>query len=130
MKKYFFLAAMAACVMSCSNDASECLTDTEPTEPTTVTLTFSPYDMEAMTRAAAVPVASPTGVGTTRAAVSDFANKLDIWLYEGTTLLQTIQQESSQTGFATISLTLDKRKTYTLHAPIRAAPVTPPSPTV
>ena len=117
MKKYFFLAAMAACIMSCSNGASEYLTGTEPTEPTTVTLTFSPYDMEAMTtRAAVVPVGSPAGAGTTRAAVADFANKLDIWLYEGSTLLQTVQQESSQTGFATLSLILDKRKTYTLHA--------------
>lgn len=118
MKKYFFFAAVALTVASCTSDNDQ-LTDSTVNnpEPTTVTLTFSPYDMEAMTtRAAVVPVVSPTGAGTTRAAVADFANKLDIWLYEGTDLLQTIQQESSQSGFAILSLTLDKRKTYTIHS--------------
>ena len=103
MKKYFLLAAVALFAASCTSD-NDMLQDESAVnnpDPTTVTLTFSPYDIEAM---------------TTRAAVADFANKLDLWLYEGTTLLQTIQQESSQTGFGTLSLTLDKRKTYTIHA--------------
>ena len=105
MKKYFFFAAVAFTVASCSSDNDQLAESTvNNPEPTTVTLTFSPYDMEAMTRT------------FTRAAVADFANKLDIWLYEGTDLLQTIQQESSQQGFATLSLTLDKRKTYTIYA--------------
>lgn len=119
MKKIFFLAALALTVMSCTNNASEFLTpEAAQPDPTTVTLTFTPYEMEAMTRAG-VECSSvlPTRKrAATRAAVADFANKLDLWLFDGDTPLQSVQQESTQPGFATLSLTLDKRKTYTLIA--------------
>ncbi|MBQ9646102.1 MAG: hypothetical protein IJV24_07080 [Prevotella sp.] len=100
MKKMILLATMAAVMTACTNDAGEYLT-TETPQPTEVTLTFSPYEMEAMTRAQAV---------------SDFANKLDLWLYSDGTLQQQIQQEADQPGFGTLALTLDKRLTYTLYA--------------
>lgn len=121
MRKFFFLAAVALLTTACTSDNDQLLNESAVTnhaDEQTITLTFSPYDMEAMTRAATVPDGSPSGAtrAATRAAVTDFANKLDIWLFEGTDLLQAIQQESTDAGFATLTLTLDKRKTYTLHA--------------
>ena len=70
-------------------------------ETAEVTLTFSPYEMEAMTRAAT--------------SVASVVTHLDVWLINGDNVI-ALQQTSSDAGFGTITATLDKTKTYTLYA--------------
>lgn len=119
MKNFLLFAAVALMATACTSENDQLLNEStvmNQAETETVTLTFSPYDMEAMARAGSVPAGSTGGTRATRAAVADFANKLDIWLFADGEQLQAVQQESSEAGFATLTLTLDKRKTYTLYA--------------
>lgn len=99
MKKCVFFM-MAAIVAGCSSDNGE-----EPVmnqgETAEVTLTFSPYEQTAMTRAAT--------------SVASVVTHLDVWITDGTTT-QDIHQTSSDADFGTLSVTLDKTKTYTLYA--------------
>ena len=76
----------------------------EDEETELVTLTFSPYEQSAMAR-------------TTRAATSiaSVVNHLDVWITDGTTTTD-LHQTSTDAGFGTVSMTLDKTKTYTLYA--------------
>ena len=101
MRKLLFLATFCAAFCACANDASEVMED-EETE--LVTLTFSPYEQSAMAR-------------TTRAATSiaSVVNHLDVWITDGTTTTD-LHQTSTDAGFGTVSMTLDKTKTYTLYA--------------
>ena len=101
MRKLLFLATFCAAFCACANDASEVMED-EETE--LVTLTFSPYEQSAMAR-------------TTRAAMSiaSVVNHLDVWITDGTTTTD-LHQTSTDAGFGTVSMTLDKTKTYTLYA--------------
>lgn len=102
MKKYFLFAAVALMAAACTSD-NDMLQESavQNPQPTQVTLTFSPYQMESMTRAAT--------------AISTLVTRLDVWLTDGTTT-QDIHQTSSDDSFGQISVTLDKRKTYTLTA--------------
>ena len=105
MKKYFFLAAVALMAASCTSDNDQLLDEStvaNQSEPATVTLTFSPYETEAMTRAAQ--------------SVSAFATRLDIWLFEDGAEITSVHQTKDDDGFGTLTLTLDRRKTYTLYA--------------
>ena len=68
----------------------------------TVTIKFSPYEQEAMTRA------------TT--SISTIVTRLDVWIYESGSEVTAIHQSSSDADFGTITTTLDKTKTYTLYA--------------
>ena len=71
-----------------------------------VRLTFSPYEVTAMnapSRRAATSIAS-------------VVNHLDVWLYESGAEVTAVHQSSSDDGFGSISVTLDKTKTYTLYA--------------
>ena len=97
MKKILFLT-VAAVMAACSSDYSE-----EPVtnQQETVTLTFSPYEMSAMTRAAT--------------SISTIVTHLDVWISDGETT-QDVHQTTSDEGFGTVSITLDKTKTYTLYA--------------
>ena len=94
------MAAMAAVCVACSSDNGE-----EPVmnqgETAEVTLTFSPYEQTAMTRAAT--------------SVASVVNHLDVWLVEGDNVTD-IHQTTASDGFGTITATLDKTKTYTLYA--------------
>lgn len=101
MKKLLFLATICAAFCACSNDASEVM-ENEETE--LVTLTFSSYEQSAMARA-------------TRAATSiaSVVNHLDVWITDGTTTTD-LHQSNTDAGFGTVSMTLDKTKTYTLYA--------------
>ena len=101
MKKLLFLATICAAFCACANDASEVMED-EETE--LVTLTFSPYEQSAMAR-------------TTRAAssIAGIVTHLDVWITDGTTT-QDIHQTSADANFGSLSVTLDKTKTYTLYA--------------
>lgn len=51
----------------------------------------------------------------TRGDISDAASRLDMWLTDGTTTTE-IHQASTDAGFGTASVTLNKTKTYTLYA--------------
>jgi hypothetical protein len=101
MKKLLFFATICAAFCACANDTSEVMED-EETE--LVTLTFSPYEQSAMAR-------------TTRAATSiaSVVNHLDVWITDGTTTTD-IHQTNTDADFGTVSMTLDKTKTYTLYA--------------
>ena len=94
-----FIAAMFS---ACSTDVNDEFTSTNDNvpQPEQVTLSFSPYSMENATRASAV---------------SAFATHLDVWISDGTTTTD-IHQSTSDATFGTVSLTLDKTKTYTLYA--------------
>ena len=96
--KFYALAVVAiAALVACTNDgASEVMND----ETAEVRMTFSPYDVEPMMRAA----------------VADYATRLDVWVYEGGTEVQAVHQQSADEGFASLSVRLEKNKTYTVYA--------------
>ena len=52
----------------------------------------------------------------TRAAVADYATRLDVWIYDGETEVQAVHQQSTDEGFASLSVRLEKAKTYTVYA--------------
>ena len=93
------IAALAAC----TNDGAGEVFNNETAE---VRMTFSPYDVEPMTRVD----------GVTRAAVADYATRLDVWIYDGDTEVQAVHQQSTDEGFASLSVRLEKSKTYTVYA--------------
>lgn len=117
MKSLYVFAAVALICAACTNTTE--LTETaEPSvETQRVTLSFSPFTMTPMGAKARV---------ATRATVpvSDVVNRLDVWLMEedSTTALtkrETVaesHQTATDDGFGSLSLTLDKSKTYTLYA--------------
>lgn len=96
--KFYALAVVAmAALVACTNDGAGEVMNHETAE---VRMTFSPYDVEPMMRAA----------------VADYATRLDVWLYEGGSEVQAIHQQSTDEKFASLSVRLDKRKTYTVYA--------------
>lgn len=96
--KFYTLAVVAmAMLTACTNDgASEVMND----KTAEVRMTFSPYEVEPMMRAA----------------VGDYATRLDVWLYEGGTEVQAVHQQSTDEGFASLLVRLEKSKTYTVYA--------------
>ena len=105
MKKEM-IAVLSGLLMltACSSDnGEESVFSGLPAEnETEVTLTFSPYQMEAMTRATV--------------SIADVVTKLDVWIYEGNSEVADIHQTGSDAEFGSVSVTLDKTKTYTLYA--------------
>ena len=101
MKKTMIFAAVALFVCACSSESDEL----QVSEPTEVTLTFSPYEQSAMAR-------------TTRAATSiaSVVNHLDVWIYESGSEVAAIHQTTADAAFGSITVTLDKTKTYALYA--------------
>ena len=93
------MSAAVACMTSCSQMEEPEATKDDPAQ---VFITFSPYDIAPMTRAA-------TSIAT-------IATKLDVWIYESGSEVAAVHQSSSDVGFGSVSLTLDKTKTYTLYA--------------
>ncbi len=102
-------AVVLSCVVlsSCSNDdGKEALLAPPVIEfkddggmDTTVTIHFTRFEIQAMTRAD----------------VSSVASHLDLWISDGVTT-QEIHQSKTDEGYGTVSLMLDKQKTYTLYA--------------
>ena len=86
---------------SCSQ--SDELINNVAKEDTTVTLAFEgiKFDMQ------------PMG---TRATIAESASRLDVWVYENGSEVGAVHQTSSDSGFGTVSLTLNNTKTYTLFA--------------
>jgi hypothetical protein len=99
MKKKMLMLMAAAVVAACSNESSDY---SEHSECSEVVLTFSPYQQEAMTRSAV--------------SIADMVNHLDVWLYESGSEVTAIHQTTSDASFGSVSVTLDKTKTYTLYA--------------
>lgn len=96
--KFYALAVVAmAMLTACTNDgAGEVMND----KTAEVRMTFSPYEVEPMMRAA----------------VADYATRLDVWIYDGDTEVQAVHQQNTDEGFASMSLRLEKAKTYTVYA--------------
>ena len=97
MKKLFFMLAAVVLLMSCSKDDAQVSNN----ETQTVTLTFSPYTMESMTRSAT--------------SIASVVTHLDVWITDGSTEVEA-HQTNADDGFGTVSMTLDKTKTYTMYA--------------
>ena len=96
--KFYALAVVAVAMLTaCTNDGAGEVTNDETAE---VRMTFSPYEVEPMMRAA----------------VADYATRLDVWIYEGDTEVQAVHQQSTDEGFASLSVRLEKSKTYTVYA--------------
>jgi hypothetical protein len=98
MKKVLLIMMATAILAACSSS------DEEPTssELTDVTLTFSPYQVDAITRAAT--------------SIAGIVTRLDVWIYESGSECAAVHQSADDVQFGSISLTLDKTKTYTLYA--------------
>ena len=95
------MIALASMVLTaCSSDNMEELGVIS--DPTDVQMTFSPYEMSAMTRAAV--------------SIADVVTKLDVWIYESGSEVTAIHQTIADESFGSITVTLDKTKTYTLYA--------------
>ena len=88
---------------ACSSESEEqSVFNGSAVEKTEVTLTFSPYQMEAMTR--------------TAVSIADVVTRLDVWIYENGSEVTSIHQTTADAAFGSITVTLDKTKTYTLYA--------------
>ena len=100
MKKTIFtvLCVLGVGLTACTSDELSVAK-----EDTTVTLAFEgiKFDMQ------------PMG---TRATIAESASRLDVWVYENGSEVGTVHQTSSDSGFGTVSLTLNNTKTYTLYA--------------
>ena len=92
-----------AALTACTNDGAGEVMNNETAE---VRMTFSPYDVEPLTRMD----------GVTRSAVADYATRLDLWIYDGGTEVQAVHQQSTDEGFASLSVRLEKSKTYTVYS--------------
>ena len=107
MKRTTFLALAVGLLCACSSDNVE-----EPqTDEMEVTLYFTRFQVEQQS------MASTSSQQVTRAAsdVSEYVTHLDIWISDGTTTT-TYNQSTSDTGFGSLSLTLNKQKQYTIYA--------------
>lgn len=102
MKKIGFFALAIMMLTACSQDEEQIAINGSPVEEETVTMTFSPYQMEAMTR--------------TEVSIADVVNHLDVWIYESGSEVAAIHQTTSDADFGSVSVTLDKTKTYTMYA--------------
>ena len=103
MKKIGFFALAAMVLTTCSSESEEpSALNGSPVENGTVTINFSPYQMEAMTRSAV--------------SIADVVTKLDVWIYENGSEVTSVHQSTSDADFGSVSVTLDKTKTYTLYA--------------
>ena len=105
MKKFLAMAVLVLAAAACTNESDNEVMNSEAVaakpEPTEVTLTFSPYEMQAMTRAAT--------------SIAGVVNRLDVWIVDGSDVT-AISQTAEDAGFGTVTATLDKTKTYTLYA--------------
>lgn len=96
MKNLLFFGLLASLLVSCSSNTD----DDKPGETQMVTLSFSPYEMSSFTR--------------TATSISEYCTHLDVWIVNGTDVIDLHQ--TSGTGFGSMSVALDKTKTYTMYA--------------
>ena len=98
--KRIVIFALAIIALTACTDTADVSTTTADTE-TQVTLTFAPYDVVPITR--------------TDASIATVATRLDVWLITGADTT-TIHQTTADVQFGSISLTLNRTKTYQLIA--------------
>ena len=98
MKKLMFCALAAALLSACEKDAQS----GEVYNKETVTLTFSPYTIAPMTRAAT--------------SIADYCTHLDVWISDDEDNVIDIHQSTADADFGSVSVALDRTKTYTLTA--------------
>lgn len=116
MKRKMELMAVvcAAVMMGCSSgdDGQRVAYEQE-----SVTLTFCPYEMEPEGNADAIS-GQVTKRATTRAvaSIAGVVSRLDVWIYEGGSEVTAVHQVSTDAGFGTVSVSLDRTKTYTVYA--------------
>ena len=103
MKKLFIMAlAVGLTLTACEKSSEECVANGSAVDnQAEVVLTFSPYEQTAMTRAAT--------------SVASVVTHLDVWITDGTTEVSA-HQTNADADFGTLTVTLDKTKTYTLYA--------------
>ena len=102
MKKCVIALLAAMVLTACEKSSEECVANGSAVDnQTDVTLTFSPYEMAAMTRAAT--------------SIASVVTHLDVWLVSGGDVI-ALQQTKDDADFGSLSVTLDKTKTYTLYA--------------
>jgi hypothetical protein len=97
------MSGAVACLTSCSKESEDEMVNGQSSmvNDTQVSITFSPYEMTPMTRAAT--------------SISGIVTKLDVWISDGVTSTD-LHQTSSDDGFGLISVSLNRTKTYTLTA--------------
>lgn len=102
MKRQAFCVFFVCAFMGSCSQSDELINNVAK-EDTTVTLAFEgiKFDMQ------------PMG---TRATIAESASRLDVWVYENGSEVEAVHQTSSDSGFGTVSLTLNNTKTYTLYA--------------
>ena len=105
MKRILFVLT-AVLLAACTTNESEEMVNGQSSmvnDTTEVTLTFSPYEQSPMSR-------------MTRAAssITNYCTHLDVWIVNGSDVIDVHQ--SSGEGFGSVSVTLDKTKTYQLFA--------------
>ena len=101
MKKMIAAAIAGLLLAGCSSEQVEEL-KVKNEELSEVTLTFSPYQIEAMTR--------------TAVSIADVVTKIDVWIYESGSEVTAVHQTTADAAFGSVTVTLDKTKTYTLYA--------------
>ena len=99
-QKFVFFMLVAIVAAGCSSSEEETVLNGSAVE-TSVLLTFSPYEVDAMTR--------------TATSISNYCTHLDVWITDGESTT-AVHQSSSDSDFGSLSVTLDKTKTYTLYA--------------
>lgn len=99
MKRILFTALAAMLLCACSSETPEPLQQTE-----TFTLRFGGFDFSEE------PIITRTDVD-----VATIVTRLDMWVSDGTTTAE-VHQSSADEGFGTVTLELNKAKTYTIYA--------------
>lgn len=112
-KELIFALAIGMMLTACQKPVID-LTDNgdESSEPTSVTLKFSPYEVSSM----GADIAHANSITRSASAISEFATRLDVWIYYGGTEVTAVHQNKDDEGFGSITAILDKTKTYTLYA--------------
>ena len=91
-----------------------CTSDEPETATASIGISADTTEIEPITIFFDFPEVSITPM--TRASISDAATHLDVWIYEDGTELTAVHQSSSDVEFGSVSLSLNKTKTYTLYA--------------
>lgn len=92
----FAVALLSACEKNASDGEVSNIENTQE-----VRLSFTLYDVSPMTRAAT--------------SISNYCTHLDVWISDGTTTT-AVHQSSEDAGFGSVSVSLDRTKTYSLVA--------------
>ena len=107
MKKTFFtvLCVLGVGLTACTSDEPSginigLIADTTDVEPVTISFACPEVTIAPMTRAS----------------ISESASRLDVWIYESGSEVTAVHQSSSDVGFGSMSLNLNKTKTYTIYA--------------